>query len=302
MKTLLSFLALVCVSLQSSSQENVLQAEKRILAFLQQKDSSGLSKLVDNDFILVQADGLIQYKKDFITAYRNFTASNKLLLTSQVDKIIQKKDITILGGVLVQQWEEGTNTMRLKMRYTDTYRRDGDQWVLLSSFVNDNGEDYFRIRDTTGIKAAIQSRYKILDESVEKKDLLLHLSLKTGDFTTYDHLGNMGSPKFMRQRSRILFSAIKDSIESTNTIESVSVVDDTAKVIVHQAFSRRQMAGGRLRYMKTSARQRESWMRTREGWKLVFVDKVQPLTRIVDGIETDASKPVNWNDPAFKKD
>ena len=302
MKTILSILSLAFVALNCSSQENVLQTEKKLLSFLQQKDSLGLDKMVDNDFISVQADGLIQYKKDFINAYRSFTAADKLLLTSQVDRIIQKRDITILHGVLIQQWEEGANTMRLKLPYTDTYRRSGSNWLLLSSFVNDNGEDYFRIRDTSGIKAAIQGRYKILDESVEKKDLCLHLGLKTGDFTTHDHLGNIGSAKFMRQRSKILFNAIKDSIESTNTVESVSLVDDTAKVIVHQSFNRRQIAGGRLRYMATTVRQRESWMLTREGWKLVFVDSVQPLTRIVDGITTDANKPVNWNDPAFKKD
>ena len=53
--------------------------------------------------------------------------------------------------------------------------------------------------------------------------------------------------------------------------------------------------------MQTTARQRESWMLTRDGWKLVFVDRVIPLTRTVDGVITDPLKPVNWNDPIFNK-
>lgn len=301
MKTILTLLVLVFVSINCNSQENAVQTGKQILTYLQKKDSLNLSKLVDKDFISVQADGLIQDKTAFINAYRMFGKSDNLLLSSQVNRIIQKGDITILNGVLTQQWEEGPNTVRQKIPFTDTYRREGSKWILLSSFLNDNGEDYFRISDTLGTKAAIQARYRVLDESVEKKDLCQHMSLKTGDFTTYDHMGNIGSAKFMRQRSKILFNAIIDSVESTNTVESVTLVDDTAKVVVHQAFSRRQMTGGGIRYMETTVRQRESWLLTREGWKLVFVDQVHPLTRIIDGIKTDPNKPVNWNDPAFRK-
>jgi hypothetical protein len=301
MKTIIPALALVMNTFNCASQENILQSEKKIIRYLEQRDSASLARMVDDQFILVHADGLVQNKSDFITAYAGYSPSANLALTTKVDKIIEKGDITILHGVLIQQWQEGSNTLRLKIPYTDSYRRSGKEWILLTSFVNDNGEEYFRIKDTTGIKDSIQARYKILDESVEKKDLCLHLGLKTGDFTTYDHLGNIGSPKFMRLRSKLLFNAIIDSVESTNTVEAISFADDTAKVIVHQAFYRRQMAGGKIRYMQTTVRQRESWMQTREGWKLVFVDQVQPLTRIVNGIPTDASKPVNWNDPVFKK-
>src|SRR6185436_709916 len=100
------------ISVCCSSQKNAVETGKKILAFLEQNDSSNLAKLVDDDFILVQADGLTQFKSDFIKGYNSFTPVNKLSLASLVDKIIQKKDITILAGVLIQQWQEGTSTMR----------------------------------------------------------------------------------------------------------------------------------------------------------------------------------------------
>ena len=107
MKTILTLLVLVFVSINCNSQENAVQTGKQILTYLQKKDSLNLSKLVDKDFISVQADGLIQDKTAFINAYRMFGKSDNLLLSSQVNRIIQKGDITILNGVLTQQWEEG---------------------------------------------------------------------------------------------------------------------------------------------------------------------------------------------------
>ena len=141
MKTILTLLVLVFVSINCNSQENAVQTGKQILTYLQKKDSLNLSKLVDKDFISVQADGLIQDKTAFINAYRMFGKSDNLLLSSQVNRIIQKGDITILNGVLTQQWEEGPNTVRQKIPFTDTYRREGSKWILLSSFF-----DLFLIR------------------------------------------------------------------------------------------------------------------------------------------------------------
>ena len=302
-RTLLLPGLLFIISLEcSSQQEDLLKTEKKILEYLVKKDSVRLKSMIDKDFIMIQADGYVQHRSEFIHAYDPFGPEYKLVISATGYRPIIKDNMAILSGVATQQWQEGARTMRLKTRYTDTYRRSGKNWILFSSFINDNGEDYFVITDTSGIKTAIQDRYRMLDSSVEKKDLCLHLSLKTNDFTTVDHLGNIGSPKFMRQRSRLLFGLIEDSIESNNTIESVTMVGDTAKVIVHQEFKRKQRAGGKVRYMQTTVRQRESWMLTRDGWKLVFVDRVQPLTRIIDGIKTDPDKPVNWNDPVFKKE
>jgi len=287
-------------TLSSAQVKEVLETEKKILTAFERKDTMTLKELVADQFIMVSADGSITSKAGFISAYSSYRPEDKLTIKPHLDRSIINDNVIILHGFVINQWQEGQQTAHTRIPYTDTYQKKNGKWILISSFVNDTGEDYFSITDTTGVRNAIAKQYAILDRSVETKDLNLHLSLKTMDFNTVDHLGNPGSPQFMRNRSKILFSAIRDSVETNSTIESIEFAGDTAKATVFQEFKRNQMAGGKVRYMETTARQRESWMLTRDGWKLVFVDKVIPLSRIANGIPTDPLKPVNWNDPAFK--
>jgi hypothetical protein len=288
------------VSCRAQVQE-VLRTERAILDAFEKNDSVKLQQLVDNQFFLVHADGLTDNRNTFLHSYDIFNLRNQVKISTEPGTVIDHGDIIILRGVAVNQWMEGDRMLRSKNRYTSTYNRKNNEWKLVSSFINDTGEPYYVLGDTTGIWRAIELQYARLDRTVEQKDLCTHFALKTNDFTTLDHLGNIGSASFMRTRSRALFELMRDSIHSFNKIEKIKLVGDTAKVTVLQSFKRKQMAGGQVRYLHTTARQRESWMLTREGWKLVFVDDVHPLTRIVDGIETDAQKPVNWNDPVFNK-
>ena len=282
--------------------DDIKKVEALLLHAFVAKDSQTVGRYVDDNFMLVHADGAVQNKKEVMRAYKVYTPEMALKLWAEHQQVINKGNLVILRGILISRWMEGSQVLQSKVPYTDTYQKSGGQWRLLSSFVNDVGEDCYVLTDTTGIREAIIRQYKILDSTVNEKDILRHLSLKTGDFSTLDHLGNVGSPQFMRNRSKNLFNALRDSIQSLNQIESIEVKDDTAKVIVHQFFKRNQLMAGRVRRVETSARQRESWMLTREGWKLVFVDQVHPLTRVVDGKPTSPTKPFNPNDPPYKKD
>jgi hypothetical protein len=290
-----------CFGAAVAQPSEVKKAETLIWQALVKKDTQLLRRYVDDSFMLVHADGNIENRSEFINTYNIYTPEMDLELAAEHRKAIDKGDLVLLQGTLVSQWKEGAQTLRSKVPYTNTYQKTGGQWRLLASFVNDVGEDYYVLTDTTGIREAIAAQYRVLDRTVNEKDIVRHLSLKTGDFSTLDHRGNRGSAQFMRNRSRMLFNAMRDSIQSHNEIEGLEVKEDTAKVIVRQSFKRNQLtAGGKVRRVETSARQRESWMLTREGWKLVFVDQVQPLTRVVDGKPTDPTKPFNPNDPAFK--
>jgi ketosteroid isomerase-like protein len=282
--------------------DEVKKVEALLLNAFVKKDSQSIARYVDDNFILLHADGGVQNKKEYVGAYTVYTPEMGLQLRTEHRQTIDKGGLVILRGILVSRWKEGNQVLQSKVPYTDTYQKSGGQWRLITSFVNDVGEDYYVLTDTTGIREAIKRQYKILDRTVNEKDLVRHLNLKTGDFSTLDHLGNPGSPQFMRNRSKNLFNALRDSIQSLNEIESIEVKGDTAKVIVHQSFKRNQLMAGQVRRVETSARQRESWMLTREGWKLVFVDQVQPLTRVVDGKPTNPAKPFNPNDPPYKKD
>jgi hypothetical protein len=265
------------------------------------KDSNSLRSLIDDKFILVRADGSSMGRQEFIHSFDMFGPDDGLSLMLVHESHTDHKDVVIVRGTSMNQWLEGDMLVRAKTPYTDTYQKKNGEWVLVSSYINDIGEQYYARGDTAGIWAAITERYRTLDRSTQQKDLCTHLSLKTNDFSTLDQYGNRASPQFMRNRSRILFNAMRDSIQVNNQVERLEFAEDTVKAIVLQTFKRNQvMAGNKVRRVESSARQRESWMLTREGWKLVFVDQVKPLTRVVDGIPTDPAKPFNPNDPAFK--
>ena len=309
MKTFFVLTFLLLVHSAHAQINDAKKLETAILAAFMKKDTQSLKRYTDENFILVHADGIIQNKKDFVNAYHVnvfkpgynvFQPEDSFRISTQHEKVISKNDLVILNGILLNQWQEDGSIIRSKTPYTATYKKTNGKWQLISLYMNDVGEDYFELKDTTGVRAAIAKQYERLDHSTEQKDLCTHLSLKTSDFSTIDQLGNKGSAQFMRQRSKMIFDAMRDSIQVHNEIESISFAGDTAKMVMHQSFNRNQFMAGKVRRIETSARQRESWMLTRNGWKLVFVDQVFPLTRVVDGIATDATKPFNPNDPAFK--
>lgn len=291
---------LLVVQCTHAQINDVKKIESDILTAFMKKDSQTLKKWVDDDFIHVQADGVVQDKSDFVNIYNVFRPEDSFHISIRHSKLISKNDLVIINGVVLSQWLEGGQRVRSKTPYTDTYKKINGKWQLISSFINNIGEDYYALKDTAGVRAAIAKQYEKLDLSTEQKDLCTHLSLKTSDFSTVDHRGFKGSSQYMRLRSKMIFDAMRDSIQVSNKIESIEFVGDTAKVIAHQSFNRNQFMAGKIRRVETSARQRESWMLTRDGWKLVYVDQVLPLTRVVDGIPTDATKPFNPNDPAFK--
>jgi len=295
------FISLLSVLFTPAQMNEVKKAETLILAAQIKKDTQTLKRYVDPDFILVHADGRREGRNEFVNAYNVFRPADSFSTSTQHQKHVDKKDLIILNGVMTNQWQEGGRTVRSKIPYTDSYKKTNAGWQLISAFVNDVGEDYFALNDTIGTWAAIAKQYQRLDLSVEQKDLCTHLGLKTSDFSTVDQYGNKGSAEFMRQRSKIMFGAMRDSIQTHNEIESLAIFGDTAKAVVHQSFKRNQFMAGKVRRVESSARQRESWMLTRDGWKLVFVDQVIPLTRVVDGKATDPTKPFNPNDPAFNK-
>jgi Domain of unknown function (DUF4440) len=309
MKTFFVLTFLVFVHSAHAQINDAKKLETAILTAFMKKDTQSLKRYTDENFILIHADGIIQDKKDFVNAYHVnvfkpaynvFQPEDSFRISAQHEKVIGKNDLVILNGILLNQWQENGNIVRSKTPYIATYKKTYDKWQLISLYLNDVGEDYFELKDTTGVRAAIAKQYVRLDHSTEQKDLCTHLSLKTSDFSTLDQFGNKGSAQFMRQRSKMIFNAMQDSIQVHDELESIAFVGDTAKVFVHQSFKRNQFMAGKIRRVETSARQRESWMLTRDGWKLVFVDQVHPLTRVVDGIATDATKPFNPNDPAFK--
>lgn len=73
-------------------------------------------------------------------------------------------------------------------------------------------------------------------------------------------------------------------------------------VEVLQESSRTRLLEGKVRKVETSVVQRETWLKTDEGWKLKLVDNVRDQKTVVDGKPIDPSKPYDPNAPPYKPD
>jgi hypothetical protein len=71
---------------------------------------------------------------------------------------------------------------------------------------------------------------------------------------------------------------------------------------VFQEASRTRELAGKVRKVETSVIQRETWVKTLEGWKLQSVDNVRDQRRFVDGKRVDPTKPYDPNAPSHTLD
>lgn len=149
------------------------------------------------------------------------------------------------------------------------------------------------------VRRALEKQYAKLAEANTNKDLAAVLALRTPDFSAKFANGEIRNSEEMAGYSRILFEQMQPPIIVSNTIETLTVRGNEAIAVVHQRFSRNQVKAGQLRKVETEARQRETWVLTREGWRLKFVDDVHPGAWYVDGKRVDPSKPYNPDAPPY---
>ena len=96
--------------------------------------------------------------------------------------------------------------------------------------------------------------------------------------------GNVSTREQMYRRTRELIGRIERFDSLSETITELAVAGDTAHAIVDQRTVRQQrLPDGALHEVRTSVVQRESWIRTPQGWLLWRVDRIQPGQTLVDG-------------------
>lgn len=159
-------------------------------------------------------------------------------------------------------------------------------------------------QDDAEIRRELDARYKRLAEAHDRKDLNAIAKLKTADFHAIFPDGKVGDVKTMQEYTRQFLEVNKPPYNVRNTIEKVAVSENRliAVVEVLQEVSRTRELAGKLRKVDTSARQRETWSRTPEGWKLKVVDRVRDQRRYVDGKRVDPTKPYDPDAAPFEPD
>jgi hypothetical protein len=159
-------------------------------------------------------------------------------------------------------------------------------------------------QDDAEVRKELELQYKRLAEAHDNKDLKAIASLKTQDFHAIFPDGRVGDVRMMEQYTKQFIEINKPPFNIRNTIQKLSVSENKLVAVaeVFQEATRARELAGKVRKVDTSVVQRETWVKTPEGWKLKLVDNVRDQKRFVDGKRVDPTKPYDPDAPAYNPD
>ena len=129
----------------------------------------------------------------------------------------------------------------------------------------------------------LETRYRENEAAFFAKDPDRVMLLRHPDFHTILPDGTINSRDQMAQRTRDFIGRIERFDSLGETITRLSLSGDTALAMVDQSTVRQQRVEGALHEVRTSVTQRESWIKTKDGWMVWRVDSIQPGATLVDG-------------------
>ena len=150
------------------------------------------------------------------------------------------------------------------------------------------------------VRRALEEMYTKIAEAQRNQDIEALRATRTPDFSVDLPNGGRWDLETSLNYSRAGFQQVESNIGISNTIESLDVHDDEAVAVVHQRWSRMQMKAGKVRRVDTEAIQTETWMNTKDGWRLKHIGDVKPGAWYVDGKRIDPTKPYDPNAPDYK--
>jgi len=161
-----------------------------------------------------------------------------------------------------------------------------------------------RGQDDSDVRKELESQYRRLAEAHDRQDLKAIVALKTPDFHSIFPDGRVGDSKVMEQYSRDFLQGNQPPYDIRVAIQQLTVSPNkliAVAEVLQEATRYRELAGKRRR-VDTSVRQRETWAKTADGWKLKVVDNVRDQKRFVDGKRVDPTKPYDPDAPPFDPD
>lgn len=135
------------------------------------------------------------------------------------------------------------------------------------------------------VRTALERRYEELARATERCDLDAFLAIRHETFHSILPDGRLAGPTDMRQYSQGFFNGVVPPITVKFTIRTLLVSPDgmVAAADVFQEISRFRDLEGQRQKVETTVVQRETWIKTDDGWKLKLVDNVRDQTRKIDG-------------------
>jgi hypothetical protein len=154
------------------------------------------------------------------------------------------------------------------------------------------------------VKRILSQRYEALGQAMDSRDTSKIFSFRTDDFHTIGPDGRVLDNVMMKEYSR---QFITNNLPPYNTkIIILNLRLSYNKIVavadVFQEATRKRELAGKLREVKTSVSQTETWIFENNQWKLKLVDNVHNQKRFVDGKRVDPAKPYNPDDPPYDPD
>ena len=138
--------------------------------------------------------------------------------------------------------------------------------------------------DPATVQKELEQRYAENEAGFKAKDPDRVMRLRHPDFHTITPDGKVSNREQMYERTRTFIGRIAEFDSLSEKITSLSLSEDTAHAIVAQRTVRKQMfPDSTMHEVKTSVVQRESWIKTPQGWLMWRVDQIKPGETIVDG-------------------
>ena len=134
------------------------------------------------------------------------------------------------------------------------------------------------------VKRELAARYTENEAGFFARDADRVMRLRHPAFHTITPDGNVSTREKMYQRTRAFIGRVERFDSLSETITALILAGDTAHATVDQRTVRQQrFPDGMLHQVRTSVVQRESWIKTRDGWLLWRVDQIKPGATLVDG-------------------
>ena len=148
-------------------------------------------------------------------------------------------------------------------------------------------------------KQQIELQYEKMEEAQKNLDIDMMISLTHPAYMVTMPDGSIGDINWLRSYWTAGLQQVKSTEFMKNDIQQFKLKVDTAVVVVHQQWKRKQIKAGQLRNVQTEVVQTETWVKTGECWKRFRIENEHDQIFYVDNKRIDPSKPYDPNAPEF---
>jgi len=136
---LLTLLSLLLIALPLAAQDEEAQARAQVLALekvwnqaYKAGDTKALASLLDNSLVLVEDDGSLKTKAEFLASIKAPTSNEEQVAPESLTVRVFGKTAIAIGVIAVKAKENGKTVVR-RERFIDTWINKNGSWVCIAT-------------------------------------------------------------------------------------------------------------------------------------------------------------------------